>query len=157
MRILKKLRNIQNKKAKIIQQKLVSVIHRPLLVKFGDKNHNIRYKEDIRMETKIMTKMYEALNALVQMSRPKKKWKAENLVKEVVKETTSVLAISDAMNRYLDRVVKIQKQWRSYKLMFEARIFVFKIYWDQFCMMIIDEESKKKKKKMTEQINKIRE
>jgi len=103
MRILKKLRNIQNKKAKIIQQKLISVIHRPLMVKFEDKNKNIRYKEDIRMETKIMTKIYEALNALVQISRPKKKLKAENLLKEVVKETTSVIGISEAMNHYLGK------------------------------------------------------
>ena len=117
MRILKKLRNVQNKKAKIIQQHLVGFIHRPLLVKFEDRNHQIRYKEDVRLETKIMTKIYQlnfskticlknffrALNGLAQLSRPKKKAKAENMMKEVVRESVSVLSITEAMNQYLDR------------------------------------------------------
>ena len=103
MRVLRKFKNIRHKKAKIIQQKLVTFIHRPLLVKFEDKNHNIRYKEDVRMETKIMTKMCQALNALAQMLRPKKKLKAESLVREVVKESTLVLAVTEAMNHYLER------------------------------------------------------
>jgi len=42
-------------------------------------------------------------------------------------------------------------------MLFEARMYVFKVSWQRFCMGMIDEEAKKKKKKQTELISRIRE
>jgi len=59
MIVLRKWKNVQNDSARIIQEKIRSFLNRPLLVRYEDRDKNVKYKEDIRIQTKIMVKFYE--------------------------------------------------------------------------------------------------
>lgn len=59
MIVLKKWKNVQNDSARIIQEKIRAFLNRPLLVRYEDREKNVKYKEDIRIQAKIMTTLYE--------------------------------------------------------------------------------------------------
>ena len=59
MIILRKWKNVQDDSARIIQQKIRTFLNNPLLVRYEDREKNIKYKEDIRIQPKIMVKLYE--------------------------------------------------------------------------------------------------